>query len=175
MWPVIRGLRVADRLDRVSLLLEPLSRREVQGGDRLGRDPPQLEPQEVGEQVVVSKPRSRDVQRGHERVRVVELLQPAFGARSPGQVVRQRSAHPIENRGPQQQLTHLGRLVLDHLRDQVLRDGALGSGELSDEALGVGVMRHRDRRETQARRPALRALVKQVEALVGECDIQGAE
>ena len=45
------------------------------GADGRRREPPQLEPQQVGEQVVVAEPGPAGVDRDDERVRVLELLQ----------------------------------------------------------------------------------------------------
>ena len=54
--PVARRLRVADRLDHVAVRLVPLGGRPVERADGRGREPPQLEPQEVGEQLVIAEP-----------------------------------------------------------------------------------------------------------------------
>ena len=65
--PVARHLRVADRLDRVALLLEPVGGRPMQLTHDLRKHPPQLQPQQVGKQVVVAEPGATRIDRGHKR------------------------------------------------------------------------------------------------------------
>ena len=111
--------------------------------------------------MVVAKPRPPGVERGDERVRVLELLQDPLRARAAGEDVGQRPADPLEHRGAQQQLAHLRRLALQHLRQQIARHGALAAGELGDEPLGIGMAGERDRGQPQAGGPALGPLVQQ--------------
>ena len=66
-------------------------------------------------------------------------------------------------------LSHLFRLALQHLRQQVAGNGALAARELRHEPLRVGMRRKRDRRQP-ARDPALGPLVQQRRACVGERD-----
>ncbi len=61
------------------------------------RGPAQLELQQIGEQVVVAEPRPPDVERGDERVRVLEALQDRLRARAAGQRVGERAADPLED------------------------------------------------------------------------------
>ena len=87
-----------------------------------------LELQQVGEQVVVAKPRAPDVERGHERVGVLELLQDA--PPTPSAPVRSSASGPLtrsSDRGAQQQIPHLGRLALQHLGQQVAGHGPLAA------------------------------------------------
>ena len=66
---------------------------------------PQLELQQVGEQVVIAKPGPRRTSSGgDERVGLLELLQDPLRPRAAGQPVGQRAAHPLQHRRPQQQL-----------------------------------------------------------------------
>ena len=67
--PVAGELRVPDRLDRVAVLGVPLGREPVQPGDRVGGAALELEPQQVGEQVVAAEPRAGDIDGDDERVR----------------------------------------------------------------------------------------------------------
>ena len=72
--PVPGGLGVPDRLDDVPVLGEPARRRRgaaVRSASGLG--PAQLEPQQVGEEVVVAEPGPPGVERDDERVRRLEL------------------------------------------------------------------------------------------------------
>ena len=124
--------------------------------------------EQIGEQVVVAKPRPPHVERGDERARVLEALQDRFRTRAAGQRVGERAADALEDRRAQEQVAHLRRLVLQHLRQQVARHSALAAGELGHEALRVGVPSKRDRRQSQARRPAFGPLVEQRHGRVGE-------
>ena len=71
----------------------------------------------------------------------------------PGQGVGERAVDPLQHGGAQEQVAHVRRLALEHLRQQVSGDGALAAGELGDEPLGIGVAGQRDRRQPQAGRP----------------------
>ena len=98
-----------------------------------------------------------------------------FRAGAAGQHVRELAVDPIEQGGAQQQILDVGRLALQHLRDQVLRDHAVAAGELGDEPLRVGVAGQRERREPQARGPPLRPLVQQRYSGVGQRDPRGPQ
>ena len=110
--------------------------------------------------MVITEPRPAGVDRRHEGVGVLEPLQDPLGARDPGDEVGQGSADAVHDRCPQQQVAHLGRLALEHLGQEVRRDGPFAAGELADEALAVRMGCERDRRQPQAGRPAFRALVE---------------
>ena len=101
---------------------------------RLGS--PQLELKQVREEVVVAKPRAR-VDRRDERVGVLEGQQDRLRPRIAGQSVGERAHHPLQHGCAQEQVAHLGRLALQHLRQQIAHHRAL-AGELGYEALGVG-------------------------------------
>ena len=73
--PVRCRLRVPDRLGRMPVLLVPASCHAVQRVDAGGVGAAQLEPQEVGEQMVVAKPGAVGVERGDERVCLLEVEQ----------------------------------------------------------------------------------------------------
>ena len=170
MRPVLGGLRVADRLHHVPVGLQPLGGRSVQRLDQRRVEPPQLETQQIGEQVVVAEPRPPDIQRGHERAGVLELLQHSLGSRAAGQEVGQRAADALQHGRTQQEIADLGRLALEHLGQQVPRDRALAAGELAHEPLGIGMLGERDRRQPQTRRPALGTVVQQRQIRIRERD-----
>src|SRR6266568_7765361 len=50
-------------------------------------------------------------------------------------------------------MLNVPRLSLQQLSDQVVGDRMVGTGKLSDEALGIRMLRHRDRSETNASCP----------------------
>jgi hypothetical protein len=86
---------------------------------------------------VITEPRAPDVDARHEGAAVVELLQDPHGSRCAGQGIRERPADALEHGGAEQQLAHLGPLAVQDLRQQIRRDGALGTRELAREALGI--------------------------------------
>ena len=89
--PVPRRLRVPDRLHREPVLRKPLRGHPVQPGDLLRRGVPQLQLQQVGEQVVVTEPGTARVQRDHERVGRLQFMQHPLPARASGQGIGQRA------------------------------------------------------------------------------------
>ena len=90
-------------------------------------------------------------------------------------MVGERPAHAFEHRGPQQQVPHVRRLVLEHLCHEVGSHGSLAAGELPHEPVGIRVSGHRERGEPQARDPALGPFHQQREALLRELDAAGLE
>jgi hypothetical protein len=99
--PVLCGLGVPDRLDRVPVPGKPAGGRPVQRGDLTRRGAPQLQLQQIREQMVVVEPGPSRVQRDNERVRLFQLLQGPLAARAPRQGIGQRAADPLQDRGPQ--------------------------------------------------------------------------
>ena len=143
--PVLGRLRVANRLDRITVFGPPLGGDRVQAGHLPGGGPPQLEREHIREQVVVAKPASLRIHRDHERARVLEPGQNPVGTRASRQPVSERSADPLQQRGSQQQLPHFRRLALEHLGQQVLGHRALTAREADRVALGIGVASQRQR------------------------------
>ena len=166
--PVLRRLGVTDRLDQVPVFRVPPGGGRVQRG-QFGRSAaPQLQLQQVGEQLVVAEPGPPRIQRGHERVGLLELLQQPLPARPSGEQVGQFAVHPVEHRGPQQQPPDLLRLPVEHLGQQVLRHRPLAAGKLGREPVRVRKPGQRQRRQPQPRRPALGALIQQLEGWPGQ-------
>ena len=159
--PVARRLGVPDGLGRLAVPGEPLRGPPVQHRHFFRSPAPQLQPQQIREQVVVAEPGPPGVERYHERVRVLQVQQDRFRARAAGQQVGQLAVDPVEQRGAQQQILDVGRLAVQHLGQQVLSDGAVAAGKLRHEPLRIRVPGQRDRREPQARRPPLGPLVQQ--------------
>ncbi len=137
--PVLRRLRVADRLDRVPVPRVPPGGRGVQRRQVGRRAAPQFQLQEVGEQLVVAEPGPPGVQREHERASLRELLQDPLPARAPGQQVGQLTVHPVQHRGSQQQAADRLGLAVEHLGQQVFRHRPLAPGELGREPVRIRV------------------------------------
>ena len=168
--PVARRLRMADRLDRRAVLLVPAGRCLVQRRDHRRGGPPQLESQQLREEVVVAKHGPSGIQRDDERVRVLELLQDPLRARAAGEEVGHRSAHLLQKGCAQQELAHLRGLALEHLGHEIRRHRPLAPGELAHEALRIGVLRERECRQPQPGHPALGPFVQQRHGVVVERD-----
>src|SRR6185312_451176 len=117
----------------VAVVKEPIGRPSMQGRYLVGHRPAQLEPQEVGEELVETEPGAPGIQRDDEGIGVLELQQDALGARLPAEQVGQLPVHPIEEGGAYEQVPYLGRLGVEHLGDQVLGDRSVTSGELPHE------------------------------------------
>jgi hypothetical protein len=110
-----------------------------QPGDltRGGAAPFQL--QQAAEPPVVAEPRPRRVQRHHERVGGLQVLQDPLAVRTPGQRVGQPAADPLHQTSPQQRPPpRLLALLLLHLGQQVVGHGPLAAGELRREPLRIG-------------------------------------
>ncbi len=69
--PVLRRLGVPDRLHREPMVREPAGGRAMQGKELTRCAAPQLQLQQVGEQLVVAEPGPRRVHRHHERAGVL--------------------------------------------------------------------------------------------------------
>ena len=92
--PVLRGLGMADRVDRETVLREPAGGRAVQPGQLfLLRGIKQLKLQQVGEQGMVTEPGPLRVQCDHERVRLFQLAQDPPAAGATGEQVRELAVH----------------------------------------------------------------------------------
>ena len=166
--PVAAELGVAHRLERVAVLGVPRRRRPVQCLDGLRRAAAQLQPQQVGEQVVVAEPRAGGVDRDDQRVRLLELVQQPRPVAAAGQRVGERAADALEDACAHQQRAHLRRLGGERLVEQVVGDRALAAGEFGDEAPRCLVAGERQRGEAQARRPALGALLQAAHVAVAD-------
>ena len=175
VMPVAGGLGVADRLDDVAVMLMPLTGGAMQGRDERRIDPPQLHPEEVREHRVVAEPRAPYIEGRHERAGGIELLERALGPRAAGQRIGQRAAHALEHGRSQQQIAHLGWLVVQDLGSQVARDRALAARELACETFGIRVSHQQGRGEAQRADPAVGAPVKHGHAGIRQRDTRGIQ
>ncbi len=153
--PVPGGQRMPRRLGRRAVGREPAGGAAVQLGDALGRLVAQLDPQQLGEELVVAVPAVPALHRDHEGARPLQLGQHRLAVVAAGERVRQLAVEPVQDRGAQQHRPDRRRLARQHLAGQVVGDAALVAGEFGDEAAGVGVIAERQRRQPQAGRPPL--------------------
>ena len=166
--PVSRRLGVPDRFHRISMVGVPLRSPAVQRGDLTRCGPAQLQPQQVREQLVVPEPRARHVQRHHERVRILQLLQGLLAAVVSGQQVGELAIDLFQDRGSQQEPPYPFAQPLQYLGQQVLGDGPFAAGELGREPFRVRVPGQRQRRQPQPRRPPLRPLIQHPQRRLGQ-------
>jgi hypothetical protein len=85
--PVSRRLEVPDGVDDLALPGEPPGGAPVQRRYFPGHCPAQLQPQQPGKHLVVAEPGPRPVERDHERVRLLQVLQDPLPALVFGQQV----------------------------------------------------------------------------------------
>ncbi len=128
----------------------------------------QLQLQQVREQPVVAEPRPRHVQRHHERIRLLQLLQDPLAALVSGQQIGELAIDLFQDRGSQQQPPHLLALPLQDLGQQVVRYRPLAARKLSREPDRVRVPGQRQRRQPQPRRPPLRPLIQHPQRRLGQ-------
>ncbi len=128
-----------DGVDNLAVLAEPFRRPPVQRRDLIRQRAAQFQPEQIPEQVVVAEPGPLGVERDDERVRVFELKQDPFRPGPASQQIRQFAVDAVEQAGAQQQILDIAGLAVQHLGEQVLRDSAVGAGEVGDETLRVGV------------------------------------
>jgi hypothetical protein len=147
----------------------------VQRGDITRGGAAQLPLEQIGEQPVVAEPGARRIQRHHERVRLLQLLQDPMAARLAGQRVGELAADPLHQAGPQQQPPHLLALPVQHLGQQVLGHRTLAAGELRREPLRIGVPGQRQRGQPQTGRPPFGPLVQHRQRGPGQLHPGGLE
>src|SRR3712207_2392891 len=107
----------------------------------------------VGEQMMVTVPSAFFVQRKHEQIVMLDMLQHCLPARgscvSPvvsGDRVAQRGAHAVQDRGLEQKGPDVLRLAIEDLRGQVVHHVAIAASERVDKAGHVGVGSRRQSR-----------------------------
>ena len=144
-------------------------------GDQLGRAEAQLGAQQLAHQRVIAVPGPLVAVRRDERVLALEPRQHVVGVRAAGQGVREIAADHVDDRGPQQELDELVRLLREHLAEEVVGHRGVVAGERRDEARGVRVRLQGQRREAQPRGPSLGAQPQLADVRGGELDAGGLE
>ena len=155
--PSRRPLGVTDRLGDVPVLLVPASGAAWSERMSAGLDAPQLEAQKIAEQRVGAEPQRPT----SSAVTKALALSSSAGSRSdpepPVSASAVGTADALEHRRPQQQVAHLGRLPLEHLRPQIVRNRALGAAELAHERFRIGMA---GERPAASRSPAAQPSVR---------------
>ena len=165
---VPRQERVLDGVVGETVLLEPVGGARVQDGRDVGLLGEQAGAQHVAEQLVVAEPLPPVVEGDEEEVVALEGAQHRGRVTTVEDGVAQRPAEPVEHRGVQQELAHRGRLVGEHLLDEVVDDVAVVAGEPGDERRDVRAALQRDGGELQGRDPPLGAVLEGLDLRGGE-------
>ena len=161
---------MADRLEHVAVGDVPLGGGEVKLGHVLRARAAELQPQEIGQQMVVAERRPRRIDRHDEGVLVLEPEQDPFGPGGAEEVVCQRPGDVVEDGGPKEQATDVRGLAGEHLGEQVVGHGPLIARELGDEAARIRMTRQRERGQTEPGCPALGPAMELRQAVVVEPD-----
>ena len=122
-----------------------------------GAEDPQPGAEDLREQRVVAVPPPLVVERDDEQVRALELLQSRLAVRAAGDRIAERSAHAVEERGPQEEVLGLGRQAAEDLLDDVVEDETVAGAEPPHLPGLVGPAAQGDRGQAQHRSPALGA------------------
>ena len=154
------SMRVADRLRRLAVPLEPVARPEVQLVDTVGQFVEQAGTQHLGEEVVIAVPLAMVVERNEKQVRPVQGLERAVAPATAGDRIAEVAGQPREDRRLEQERPHRLRLPMQHLFDQVVDDVPVVAGEPRDERSRVVAPLHRQGGELDRRDPSLRALTE---------------
>ena len=165
---VARRQRVPDGVVGQAVLGVPVRRRAVQLRHAVRVLAVQVGAQQIGEQVVVAPPPALLVERDQEQAGPLDRLQQLLAVRAPDHRVAERAAQPVEDRGLQQERAQLGGLAFQDLLGEVVEHEPVAAGELRDEPGDVAAAPQRQRRQVQARGPALGAIAERRDDGVGQ-------
>ena len=155
--------RVLHRLGKESVVSKPARRAPVELLREARLGPDQAGEQQFPEQVVITIPLLRIVERREKEVPVLQFLQhvlawTAIDAVVSEQGIYQRGAEPLCDRGAKEEALHVRRLAAEHLVRQVIEYEVLPAREAGNQAFTA--WRNRDRAAkalpAAARRPSLR-------------------
>jgi hypothetical protein len=126
---LLSGQRVPHRVVGQVMLLAPGGRGPVQFRYSTRLFGLQPGAQQVGEQVVVAPPAAHLIQRHHKQARPLELLQHGLAVGPAGDRITQRPGQPVQQRGFQQERTHLSGLAVQGLIAQVVQHESVAAAE----------------------------------------------
>ena len=136
----------------------PGHRATVERGHHVRLAALELVPQQLAEQVVVAIPLAAPVERHHEAVRTLERLERVCRPRRLEHGVAEAAAHAIQHRGVLEELRLGRRQPGQELEAEVVGHEPVVAGEARGARRARRPGLHRQRREVQAGRPALRPL-----------------
>ena len=98
----------------------------------------QLAQRHSREEMVEAEPLSLVVERHHEQVEPLQVVQDRRGVRDADEVVAQRGGEPVEDRHGGDELTHADVVPVEHLFGQVVADEAVAAAECLHVIVGIG-------------------------------------
>ena len=119
----------------------------MKSAHRVGLQPFELVPQQLGEQVVVAVPLTPTVERDEEEVRALYFEQPLGCVARLEHVVAERPRHALQDGRAEQEVAHVRVKPVQHLAAQVVDDVAVIACERLDEGARVVAARERERSE----------------------------
>ena len=157
-------------LDR--LLDEPLRRTPSRRppSQLAGGIAPELELQNLAEQVVVAIPLAAGVERDQEHIRAREIREHSRRVLAPENRVAQLGREARQHRGAHQKIPGVRRERHQNLVGQIVANLASAARELPHLLVGVLKVAKPERRQIQARGPPLGAIDEQLHAVTGETD-----
>ena len=164
---VARGGRVLDRV-----LDEPLRPAPFRGAPtQLTRGvAPELELEKLAEQMVIAVPLRASVESDQEHIRAGELRKHRGRVLAAEDRVAQLRSEAPEHRGLHQEVPDLGRERRQNLGGQIVADMPSATGERPHPCVGVIEVAKPQRRQVQARGPALGALDEHIDAFARQLD-----
>ncbi len=169
--PRLGSLGVANRLEHVAMGDVPLGGGEMKLRDVLGARAAELQPQEIGQQMVVAEGRPRRIDRDDEARSRPRAREGSVRTRSSrGGGLPSGPVTLLEDRRPQEQATDVRGLAGEHLGEQVVGHGPLAARELGDEAARIRMTRQREGGQTEPGCPALGPAMELGQAVVVEPD-----
>ena len=114
------------------------------------------------EQAMIAIPLACGVERYQKKIGAFEVSEfdvNVFGVCWFAQCRTQRGAHPLQDRGSQQEGAHSFGLMLQNFFKQIIGNMAIATGERTKKRVGVTALQ-RDRGHLQANDPALRAVLE---------------
>lgn len=128
----------------------------------------QLRLQDVGEELVVSKPTALVVERNDEEVGVFEQSEHGRAVACAGHRIAERSRQPFEDGRLQEEVSDRHGLALQYFFDEVVHDVTVVAREGADELACFGTSLQRQRGKLQGTSPAFRPGLKAGDVVVVE-------
>jgi hypothetical protein len=152
----------------------PVACPAAQVGDALRLVVEQAGAQHVAEQVVVAVPGAAVVERDQEQVRPLQLFEDRLGIVAPGDGRAQRPGQPGQDRGGEEEVAGLRRLVIEDLVGEVVEDEPIIAGELGDERGRIRTSLHRQGGELEGGDPSFGPGIEHVHVVGTEAQVHGA-
>ena len=111
--------------------------------------------QQVREEVVIAKSLAAAVRGHQEQGATGQQVEHLLGVGLSGDRIADIGAQPLQDRRVEEEAAHVGVEVIDDLLGEVVGDEPVAPGESFDERVDVGESLQRDRRQLQARGPAV--------------------